>query len=159
MKKLWDLKKVLSYLELEGQGCVIIMEVTRPLVKWPITPNKSAGSVRLFLYYTIMNLIHKKLIVRSSSFWYKIRKSLPTRFFKFKIPSSLRNNDFSTQIFGFVMHHNIFSKNPTLFNKTFSHSNSSKTTGQKNPLQVTSDPQRVFPPGHSCFDLTSFSIL
>ena len=41
----------------------------------------------------------------------------------------------------------------------FSHSNSSKTTGQKNPLQVTSDLQRVFPPGHSCCDLTSFSIL
>ena len=42
----------LSYLELEGQGWGIIMEVTRPLllgqfqqVKWPITPNKSAGSV------------------------------------------------------------------------------------------------------------------
>ena len=42
----------LSYLELEGQGQGIIMEVTRPLflgqfhlVKWPITPNKSAGSV------------------------------------------------------------------------------------------------------------------
>ena len=42
----------LSYLELEGQGRGIIMEVTRPLLlgqfyygKWPITPNKSAGSV------------------------------------------------------------------------------------------------------------------
>ena len=43
--------------------------------------------------------------------------------------------------------------------QTFSHSNSSKTTRQKNPLQVTSDLQRVFPPGHSCCDLTSFSIL
>ena len=43
--------------------------------------------------------------------------------------------------------------------KAFSHSNSSKTTGQKNPLQVTSDLQRVFPPGHSYCDLTSFSIL
>ena len=41
----------------------------------------------------------------------------------------------------------------------FSHSNSSKTTGQKNPLHVTSDLQRVFLPGHSCCDLTSFSIL
>ena len=46
-----------------------------------------------------------------------------------------------------------------LLNCPFSHSNSSKTTGQKNPLQVTSDLQRVFPPGHSCCDLTSFSIL
>ena len=32
---------------------------------------------------------------------------------------------------------------------TFSHSNSSKTTGQKNPLQVTSDLQRVFLHDHS----------
>ena len=31
----------------------------------------------------------------------------------------------------------------------FSYSNSSKTTGQKNPLKVTSDLQRVFQPGHS----------
>ena len=41
MKKLWDLKNVLSYLELEGQGRGIIMEVTRPLllvVKWPCQP-------------------------------------------------------------------------------------------------------------------------
>ena len=44
----------LSYLELEGQGRGTIMEVTRPLllgqfyqVKWPITPNKSAGSVHI----------------------------------------------------------------------------------------------------------------
>ena len=35
MKKLWDLKKVLSYLELEGQGHGIIMEVTRPLLLGP----------------------------------------------------------------------------------------------------------------------------
>ena len=33
MKKLLDLKKGLSYLELEGQGRGIIMEVTRPLGK------------------------------------------------------------------------------------------------------------------------------
>ena len=40
------------YLELEGQGSGNIMEVTHPLllgqfhkVKWPITPNKSAGSL------------------------------------------------------------------------------------------------------------------
>ena len=46
-----------------------------------------------------------------------------------------------------------------MWKNTFSHSNNSKTTGQKNPLQVTSDLQRVFPPGHSCCDLTSFSIL
>jgi hypothetical protein len=52
MKKLRDLTNNLSYLELEGQGWGIIMEVTGPLllrlfykVKWPITPNKSAGSV------------------------------------------------------------------------------------------------------------------
>ena len=32
MKKSWDLKKVLSYLELERQGRGIIMEVTRPLL-------------------------------------------------------------------------------------------------------------------------------
>ena len=32
MKKLQDLKKVLSYLELEGQGRGIIMEVKRPLL-------------------------------------------------------------------------------------------------------------------------------
>ena len=32
MKKLWDLKNDLSYLELEGQGWGIIMEVTRPLL-------------------------------------------------------------------------------------------------------------------------------
>ena len=48
----------LSYLELEGQGQGIIMEVTRPLllgqfyqVKWPITPNKSAGSVLVVEIY------------------------------------------------------------------------------------------------------------
>ena len=52
----------LSYLELEGQGQDIIMEVTRPLllgqfyqVKWPITPNKSAGSVALVNYFKEMN--------------------------------------------------------------------------------------------------------
>ena len=40
--------------QLEGEGPGIIMEVTRPLllrlfyqVKWPITPNKSAGSVEM----------------------------------------------------------------------------------------------------------------
>jgi hypothetical protein len=32
MKKLLDLKMDLSYLELEGQGRGIIMEVTRPLL-------------------------------------------------------------------------------------------------------------------------------
>ena len=31
MKKLWDLKEALSFLELEGQGCGIIMVVTRLL--------------------------------------------------------------------------------------------------------------------------------
>ena len=35
MKKLWDLKNDLSYLELEGQGRGIIMEVTRPLLLGP----------------------------------------------------------------------------------------------------------------------------
>ena len=52
MKKLWDLKNDLSYLELEGQGRGIIMEVTRPLllrqfylVKWPVNPNILAASV------------------------------------------------------------------------------------------------------------------
>ena len=52
MKKLWDLKKLLSYLELEGQGCGIIMKVTRPLllgpfylVKWLVNPNILAASV------------------------------------------------------------------------------------------------------------------
>ena len=42
----------LSYLELEGQGRGIIMEVTRPLllgqfylVKWPVNPNILAASV------------------------------------------------------------------------------------------------------------------
>ena len=32
MKKLWDLRKVLSTLEAEGQGCSIVMEVTRLLL-------------------------------------------------------------------------------------------------------------------------------
>ena len=52
MKKLWDLKNDLSYLELEGHGRGIIMEVTRPrllgpfhLVKWPVNPNILAASV------------------------------------------------------------------------------------------------------------------
>ena len=52
MKKLWDLKNDLSYLELEGQGQGIIMEVTHPLllgpfylVKWPVNPNILAASV------------------------------------------------------------------------------------------------------------------
>ena len=52
MKKLWDLKKVLSYMELEGHGRGIITEVTRPLllrlfyyVKWPKGPNISVPSV------------------------------------------------------------------------------------------------------------------
>ena len=51
MKKLLDLKKVLSDLELEQQGRGIIMEVTRPillgsfyLVKWPVNPNILAAS-------------------------------------------------------------------------------------------------------------------
>ena len=35
MKKLLDLKNDLSYLELEGQGQGIIMEVTRPLLLGP----------------------------------------------------------------------------------------------------------------------------
>ena len=63
MKKLWDLKKVFSNVELEGQRRGIIMEVTRPLllrliyqVKWPITPNKSTGSVN------IIRLIHNNAI-------------------------------------------------------------------------------------------------
>ena len=54
MKKLWDFRKVLSYLELEGQGRGIIMRVTRPLVLGPIfyvfsyvTPNISAASVTI----------------------------------------------------------------------------------------------------------------
>ena len=52
MKKLWDLKKVLSYLELEGEGRGIIMKVKCPLllgqfylVKWPVNPNILAASV------------------------------------------------------------------------------------------------------------------
>ena len=52
MKKLLDLRKDLSYLELEGQGRGTIMEVTRPLllglfylVKWPVNPNILAPSV------------------------------------------------------------------------------------------------------------------
>ena len=56
MKKLWDLKKVLSYLELEGQGRGIIMEVTHPLllgsfylVKWPVNPNILAASVLVLI--------------------------------------------------------------------------------------------------------------
>ena len=50
----------LSYLELGGKGQGIIMEVTRPLflgqfhlVKWPITPNKSAGSVAIIHGYLL----------------------------------------------------------------------------------------------------------
>ena len=35
MKKLWDLKKVLSNLEMEGQGRGIIMGVTHPLLLGP----------------------------------------------------------------------------------------------------------------------------
>ena len=65
------LKKVLSYLELEGQGWGIIIEVTCPLllgpfylVKWPVNPNILAASVRqkigqegvLSNPYTPMNL-------------------------------------------------------------------------------------------------------
>ena len=42
MKKLQDLKKVLSYLELEGQGRGIIMEVTRPHLLGPFFPCKMA---------------------------------------------------------------------------------------------------------------------
>ena len=52
MKKLWDFKKVLSYLELKGQGRGTIMGVTRPLLLGPfyyvfsyVTPNISAASV------------------------------------------------------------------------------------------------------------------
>ena len=46
MKKLWDLKKVLSYLELEGQGRGIIMGVTRPLLLGP--------------FYYVFSLCHTK---------------------------------------------------------------------------------------------------
>ena len=49
--------------KLEEQGRSIIMEVTRPLllgpfylVKWPITPNKSAGSVYLWTWQWPGNL-------------------------------------------------------------------------------------------------------
>ena len=42
--KIMRFKKVLIYLELEGQGCGIIMEVTCPLLLY-IKPNKSASSV------------------------------------------------------------------------------------------------------------------
>ena len=52
MEKLWDLKKFLSYLELERQRHGIIMEVTCPLllepfylVKWPVNPNILSASV------------------------------------------------------------------------------------------------------------------
>ena len=47
--------KVISYLELEGHGRGIIMEVTRPLllgsfylVKWPVNPNILAASVNTY---------------------------------------------------------------------------------------------------------------
>ena len=55
MKK-WDLKKALSYLELEEQGRGIIMGLTRPLLLGPfyyvfsyVTPNISAASVRILV--------------------------------------------------------------------------------------------------------------
>ena len=56
------LKKGLSYLELEGQGRGIIMEVTCPLllgpfflVKWPVNPNILAASVLAFTFNVFAN--------------------------------------------------------------------------------------------------------
>ena len=49
---------------------------------------------------------------------------------------------------------------PNVLESTFSHSNSSKTTGQKHPLQITSDLQRVFPPsGFATCDMTNSLVL
>ena len=76
MLKLWDLKKVLSYLELKGQGRGTFMGVTRPLLLGPfyyvssyITPNLSAASVahpsifRLFMKGNL-TLIQSLVILR-----------------------------------------------------------------------------------------------
>ena len=69
MKKLSDLKKVLSYLELEGQGRGIIMGVTHPLLLGPfyyvfsyVTPNISAASVfwHLFSLAALQLLLFKQ---------------------------------------------------------------------------------------------------
>ena len=71
MKKLWDFRTVLGYLELEGQGRGIIMRITRPLLLGPfyyvfsyVRPNISTASLHppsqwcLLSYLKIIQTLH-----------------------------------------------------------------------------------------------------
>ena len=87
MKKLWVLKKVLSYLELEGQGRGIIMEVTRPLllgpfylVKWSVNPNILAASVVHWLFVWAEQDTYKLITIFCFPFmWLTTYRNINTR--------------------------------------------------------------------------------
>ena len=83
----FEKKNLTTYLELEGQGRGIIMEVTRPLllgplylVKWPVNPNILAASVchihqffnLLFDSYDIERLLLNFGIIMLRAFKYHV---------------------------------------------------------------------------------------
>ena len=84
MKKLWDLKKVFSYLELERQGRGTIMGVTRLLLLGPfyyvfsyVTPNIFAASVcRKFANIT-GSWFDKQFYFNISVTFWKIKLAIP----------------------------------------------------------------------------------
>ena len=82
MKKLWDLKNDLSYLELEGQGRGIIMEVTRPFLlrlfyfinrpPWANILSPSVCKDSLFAYISaVWCKSYKQRIVWEEIIWHK----------------------------------------------------------------------------------------
>ena len=56
MKKVWDLKKVLSYPELEGQGRGIIIKVTRPLLLGPFYLSTQTFWPPVYVKYILISL-------------------------------------------------------------------------------------------------------
>ena len=103
MKKLWDFRKVLSYLELEGQGPGIIMRVTHPLLLGPfyyvfsyVTPNISAASVAIVSHCTIHETRHIAVIPKINIFavwgWKHCRISWKCSFRKNLTQSKLYGN-------------------------------------------------------------------
>ena len=81
MKKLWDLKKVHSNLELEGQGCGIIMGVTRLLLLGPFYYIQTN-----FLYFFAHDCSYKDASSKCiwtlnpppSSYFYNLMKNVKT---------------------------------------------------------------------------------
>ena len=71
MKKLQDLKKVLSYLELEGQGRGIIMEVTHPLLLGPFYLILRLGAQSV----TLLSTLRDPMQLRQSQMRNQTKKS------------------------------------------------------------------------------------